>query len=679
MPPDGIRVGVEQSSSKRSLCAADSTSQANDLEVEAPPPWSELKTKAGKERKRLPLACMACRRKKIRCSGEKPACKHCLRSRIPCVYKFTTHKAAPRTDYMAMLDRRLKRMEDRIIKLMPKDEQGLTAETGRAVVKPAASPQKTPAGRKRGASQAFCDELDEWAKAGVPARALLTRPATGPGLLNDGADQLPPLKLQEHLAEVFFNHVYGQSYYLLHKPTFMCRLAQGSLPPVLVLAVCAISARFSHHPALQTEPSFLRGEQWASVAREISLRRYDTPNITIIIVYLILALHELGTCHGGRSWMFGGMAQRMAYALQLHRDLDHEPITGRNDLSVTELEIQRRVMWSCFLMDRFSSSGTDRPLFISNQYIRAPLPIREDYFRMEVSGRTENLEGTKDEEGNTSNLGVAAYTIRLVAIWGELTRYFNLGGREKDAYATWEEKSIFQSIRRSADAWLESLPLSLHNTPENLQIYSSQQMANQFVFMHIVHNHILLFMNRFAVPFPKTRLGLAKDVPAEFVQSSYRATTEAANRVSALIRDAANNFVTAPFAGYCAFLSSTVHIHNMFSNNASLEASSQQNLVWNIQYLGKMKRYWGMFHFVTDILRDMYRRCADAARESRPTQDGQSVYQYGDWFNHYPHGVSGVDYEEPCPGRPEDVHAEGSLTQNTGLQTVEEYFSKLQP
>src|SRR6187402_613254 len=91
------------------------------------PPWSELKTKAGKERKRLPLACIACRRKKIRCSGEKPACKHCLRSRIPCVYKVTTRKAAPRTDYMAMLDKRLKRMEERIIKIVPKEEQDGTA------------------------------------------------------------------------------------------------------------------------------------------------------------------------------------------------------------------------------------------------------------------------------------------------------------------------------------------------------------------------------------------------------------------------------------------------------------------------------------------------------------------------------------------------------------------------
>jgi hypothetical protein len=96
------------------------------------PAWSEMKTKAGKERKRLPLACIAraadflaaacdacqrqtlpllpglglhltpsrkrlplaciaCRRKKIRCSGEKPACKHCTRSRIPYVQNWTDH------------------------------------------------------------------------------------------------------------------------------------------------------------------------------------------------------------------------------------------------------------------------------------------------------------------------------------------------------------------------------------------------------------------------------------------------------------------------------------------------------------------------------------------------------------------------------------------------------------
>ena len=139
------------------LDGSDLGSRTKEEKNDPTPPWSELKTKAGKERKRLPLACIACRRKKIRCSGEKPACKHCLRSRIPCVYKVTTRKAAPRTDYMAMLDKRLKRMEERIIKIVPKEEQDNTVSVTRAVVKPAIPgtiPVRSSTSKKRAADEA---------------------------------------------------------------------------------------------------------------------------------------------------------------------------------------------------------------------------------------------------------------------------------------------------------------------------------------------------------------------------------------------------------------------------------------------------------------------------------------------------------------------------------------------
>lgn len=210
--------------------------RSKEDKTDATPSWSELKTKAGKERKRLPLACIACRRKKIRCSGEKPACKHCLRSRIPCVYKVTTRKAAPRTDYMAMLDKRLKRMEERIIKLVPKSEQDSTPSITRAVVKPAI-PGTLPGGKssakKRGADEAFGADLDNWARAGgvktkvdnsnKPA-TLVVQETEESKLLREGADALPPKDLQEHLAEVFFEHIYGQAYHLLHKPSYMRKL-----------------------------------------------------------------------------------------------------------------------------------------------------------------------------------------------------------------------------------------------------------------------------------------------------------------------------------------------------------------------------------------------------------------------------------------------------------------------
>ena len=195
------------------------------------PAWTELKTKAGKERKRLPLACIACRRKKIRCSGEKPACRHCLRSRIPCVYKVTTRKAAPRTDYMAMLDKRLKRMEERIIKIIPKEEQDLTTVV-RAQVKPplpGATPAK-PATKKRPAEEAFSSDLDAWAQStsvgsqGVLPISLKAQENEEIKLLKEGADALPPMDIQEHLAEVFFDNLYGQAYHVLHKPSYMAKL-----------------------------------------------------------------------------------------------------------------------------------------------------------------------------------------------------------------------------------------------------------------------------------------------------------------------------------------------------------------------------------------------------------------------------------------------------------------------
>jgi hypothetical protein len=688
----------------------DAKSKSAGANDNAPPPWSELKTKAGKERKRLPLACIACRRKKIRCSGEKPACKHCLRSRIPCVYKVTTRKAAPRTDYMAMLDKRLKRMEDRVIKIIPKEEQGIVSSTGRAVVKPPlppAPPKSAGGSKKRAAEAAFDEELDDWAYNKAPEAEskdengddmakdpLKKQISKEQNLLQEGADYLPSKELQEHLAEVFFDFVYCQSYPLLHKPSFMRKLAQGTVPPVLTLAVCAISARFSTHPEVRTDPAFLRGEEWARPARDIALRRYDTPNITILIVYCILGLHEFGTCQGGRSWMFGGMAQRMAYALQLHKDLEHDrsvaPDSGeKEELTFTDREIRRRTMWSCFLMDRYTSSGTDRPHFVEQQYIRAQLPIKESYFQMEITGPTEDIDGNvpnpvEENSGQVAdaseNMGIMAFLIRLVSVWGRLVQYHNLGGKEKDQYPMWAEESTFSDIKISLNAWKEALPESLHWNPENLQNHISEKVANQFIFLHIVYNQLVLFMNRFALPFPGVRPTFPNDMPKDFRENASHVAHEAANQISTLVHEGMDHHVVAPFAGYAAFFSSTVHIYGAFSKNQGLEASSKQNLAWNVKYLTKMKNYWGMFHFVTENLRDLYKRHADAARSGSKSKTGdQAIFQYGDWFDRYPHGVSGTDYEEPSAEVKKEPGADAVLGQKSDLQSVEEFFSKLSP
>ncbi|EMD87467.1 hypothetical protein COCC4DRAFT_134495 [Bipolaris maydis ATCC 48331] len=692
---------VLKDASANSVNGADhsTTSRRSKDDVQDPPLWSEMKTKAGKERKRLPLACIACRRKKIRCSGEKPACKHCLRSRIPCVYKVTTRKAAPRTDYMAMLDKRLKRMEDRVIKLIPKESLPSVANVGRSVVKPAipGAPPKTPTTKKRAAEEAFGNELDEWSKArgtdpNTANATTQTKESDESKLLTEGAESLPSKEMQEHLAEVYFDYVYGQSYPLLHKPSFMRRLATGKVPPVLMLAMCAISARFSNHPQLRTEPCFLRGDNWAARAREIALKRYDAPNITILIVYLLLGLHEFGTCQGGRSWMFGGMAQRMAYALQLHKENEYDPLASESDrkpLSATDREIRRRTMWSCFLMDRFNSSGSDRPLFVHEQYIEVQLPVKEHLYIHEIHAPTENLEGNvpnpvPPDSGQLSNprdnMGVSAYTIRLVCTWGKLIKYMNLGGKERESETMWSPGSTFNALKKEAKDFKAALPEMLVYSPENLKSHAIGKTANSFLYLHILWQQIMLFMHRFALP-STAGSRPPKDMPHAFLTESARAALDAANQISILINEAMDHNVVAPFAGYSAFFSSTVHVHGVFSKNPKLEAQSKKYLAYNVKYLTKMKKYWGMFHYMAENLKELYRQHADAQLKG-PDTSGENkgrIFQYGDWFDRYPHGVSKTDYEDAAESTQTEPGTDAVLGHKSDLQSVEEFFASLSP
>jgi hypothetical protein len=135
---------------------------------------------------------------------------------------------------MAMLDKRLKRMEERIIKIVPKEEHDPTLVT-RAQVKPVipgSAPVRNVAGKKRMAEAAFGAELDAWAAKSNSRNnneesvtgSLHMQEAEESRLISEGADALPSQDIQEHLAEVFFDNLYGQSYHLLHKPSFMRKL-----------------------------------------------------------------------------------------------------------------------------------------------------------------------------------------------------------------------------------------------------------------------------------------------------------------------------------------------------------------------------------------------------------------------------------------------------------------------
>ncbi|KAJ9413829.1 fungal-specific transcription factor domain-containing protein [Fusarium oxysporum] len=428
----------------------------------------------------------------------------------------------------------------------------------------------------------------------------------------------------------------------------MRKLKNGTLPPVLVLTVCAVAARFTSNPLVSSSgPEFLRGEEWASHARDICTRRYEWPNLTILTCLLILGLHEFGTCQGGRSWALGGQAIRMAFALQLHKDLEYDP-SGRNgtttQLSFIDREIRRRIMWACFLMDRFNSSGTDRPMFIREDTIQIPLPVKEKYFQFDMPAPTEMLDGRVPHPPSPNDGQIANSRENM----GHLDDVVNLEA---------------------------SLPLSLKHSAENLEVHKTENTASQFLFMHICLQHNILFVNRAAMSARKQH-----GVHDDFVSEASKRAFNAANRISELLREAEQSgcFVSAPFAGYCAFSSTTVHILGIISRNPFTKLAAQANLTTNIKYLHRMKKYWGMFHWMVENVRTQYRNVLDAMRaganvEERATQP--SFLQYGDWFNRYPRGLSDAEFMDPATHKRKDSGADGVLEAKRELRSVEEYFT----
>ncbi|KHJ30605.1 putative zinc finger transcription factor 1 [Erysiphe necator] len=635
--------------------------KVKEHKLDSIPAWSELKTKAGKERKRLPLACVACRRKKIRCSGEKPACKHCLRSKVPCVYKVTTRKPTPRTDYMALLDKRIKRMEERIFKIIPRenyDTNNNNCYSGpRSIVKPKIyrTPARNIAGRKRLTEEAFEEELGVWTQA-TPEPSIkeikqrknniLGIKSIGNELMTEGANELPTEELQKHLAEVFFENIEGQVYHLLHKPSFMERMRSNSIPPVLVLAICAISARFSTHPIIKKSPYHLRGEKWAAVSRSIVIRRYEYPDVTIVICLLILSLHESGTCQRERNWSLGGMAIRMALALDLHQDLDHDPMNADHEkkLGFIDRESRKRIMWACFAMDRLESSGRNRPPFISENIINLQLPIKEKYFIQGIPGQTEYLNESigyissskVDEISDTkSNMDVSAYLLRVIAIWGRVSQYVYSSLYPHHESTSQGLESLFQSLDQQLATFHETLPENLKYNMENLSIHNTEGLANQFILLHIYLQQNILFLNRFAL-LDGGRKDLEsrafKEANAKKVAKSFAAADE----ISRLLENGNSYFISAPFVGYCAFFAGIVHILGIFSEDLSRKEISKTNLIINMNYLSRGKKHWMILKSMHEYLQDQWTICSDTNHSSKEIESSPIMsFQYSDLLDLY--------------------------------------------
>ena len=275
-----------------------------------------------------------------------------------------------------------------------------------------------------------------------PVAGSLESPRPVPDALD--ARLLTPAIWQE-LFDIFQVH-YSADLPFLHPPTFLKPLQQASkqppstasskfdvsktarppASPEFLLAFLALTARFhpklvAHHsPPTAARPSnpLIASEYYAAAANERLTTGWNdnfVHEIERTQATLMLGLHEWGMCRGGKAWVVIGMAIRSAQAmgLQFETDLDDEPMSrsralgseaerlgvgsgrsasmngGKTEENVfIEQEVRRRTFWSCYIMDRYLSSGKYRPQMLHASDLRIQLPASERSFLFAEKVRT---------------------------------------------------------------------------------------------------------------------------------------------------------------------------------------------------------------------------------------------------------------------------------------------------
>lgn len=223
------------------------------------------------------------------------------------------------------------------------------------------------------------------------------------------------------------------------------------------------------------------------------------------------------------------------------------------------------------------------------------------------------------------------------------------------------------------------MPKCLEFSEENLSVHASQHVANQYLYVHIAYQQCILFLNRNAMPAP-SKPPRPSEAPKQFVEGARAKAIAAAGSISSFVAKARQHNVVAPFAGFCAYTASAMQIHCAFSKDKELQERAKHDLAININYLTYMKAFWGNFHFMTDNLKEMYKRVADLASKGTITPDTRAEdCQYGDWYDRYPHGVSTLDYDEPASKVKKEAGDDAAMSGKTEHQSVEEFFQTLSP
>ncbi|KAI1110887.1 fungal-specific transcription factor domain-containing protein [Nemania sp. NC0429] len=245
----------------------------------------------------------------------------------------------------------------------------------------------------------------------------------------------------------------------------------------------------------------------------------STASVDRVAALLMLGLYEWSQAQpktgGITAWMYVSNAIRMAQFLGLGFEDADEPgyvksravdirskDVGRGSHLALQKEIRRRIMFSCFTLDKMLASGKHRIPIMRGEDLHIQLPCPEDKFDLAIEVQT----GRITQLGRTgSDDSVLSRFIQLVNLWGEISKYSSRGGRVQDRHPPWHPQSDFYKLNEALEVFDSSLQDAFTFSRSNYFKHENHLDSSTFVLLHMLRFVSLIMLHREYVPFVPIR------------------------------------------------------------------------------------------------------------------------------------------------------------------------------
>ncbi|KAF1956109.1 hypothetical protein CC80DRAFT_525646 [Byssothecium circinans] len=538
---------------------------------------------AGKTKR---IACVLCRKRKLRCDGARPTCSTCKRLSHDCAYDEKRKKSGPKRGYVKLLEARLQQVET----LLKNQDSTDTANDS-------ARPDSTTAYVANTLQAPLPNSGDFVATSernpinispapdGLPNNGARGNAAEGDfpwEMIGLGLDEpLPPQDVMDELYQIYFTKVHP-AFPIIHKPRFMAamNLAPHMRPPVgLRYIMWTLAASITDkYDALQ-EHFYQRARKYAQ-SDEMKGHGESTITLAHSQMWVLTAVYEFRLMYFPRAWLSSGRATRLSQMMQLHR-LDGVGLDVKQCLPPpkdwTEREERRRTFWMVFCIDRYASIGTGWPMSIDERDIMTNLPASEDAFDKSKPMPTSSLDQslTASGLGNLQSFGGIVLTAALLG--RNLLHLHRPGPDDHDD----DLNGGFWKRHRSIENLLLQIALGL---PDHLRVPSGLQDPNVVFLNMSIHTSVICLHQAAIFKADKHRLPI--NVSNE---SKIRCVTAGAEIASLMRMISHMDLATMnPFISFCVYVAARVFVQYLKSRPKDQQMNS--SLQFLLQAMQALRR-----------------------------------------------------------------------------------------